>query len=109
MLIIVEIRYISIKISYLYNHENQIITSPEGENTLAGERPLDTVHDTSVGSIQASLLDHLGLVLYQQFDSLDGSGSGLGDGSGDTRQHEVLGESKLLILTHFEGVLSKCH
>ena len=87
----------------------QIITSPEGENTLAGERPLDTVHDTGVRSIQASLLDHLGLVLYQQFDSLDGSGSGLGDGSGDTRQHEVLGESKLLILTHFEGVLSKCH
>jgi len=77
------------------------VTSPEGENTLALCGPGDTVHNTTVRLVQATLLDHLILILNQQFDSLNGSGSGFGNGGGNTRQHKVLGKSKLLILTHF--------
>jgi len=80
------------------------VTSPEGEDTLGLQGPANAVSNTGVGLVQATLLDHLILVLDQQFDSLDGSSGGLGDGGSHTRQHKVFGKSKLLILTHFDGV-----
>merc|ERR1719225_2236611 len=79
------------------------VSSPEGSNTLSGHHPLGAVKNTGVGLVQTTLLDHLILVLDEQLDSLDGGGHGLGDTSGNTGQHEVLEEPKLLV-THLESL-----
>merc|ERR1719225_1848828 len=81
------------------------VSSPEGDNTLGGQHPLGAVKNTSVGLVQTTLLDHLVLVLDEQLDSLDGGSHSLGDTSGNTGQHEVLEEPKLLI-THLAFLIS---
>merc|ERR1719494_452961 len=81
------------------------VSSPEGDNTLGGHHPLGAVKNTGVGLVQTTLLDHLVLVLDEQLDSLDGGGHSLGDTSGNTGQHEVLEEPKLLV-THLAFLIS---
>merc|ERR1719145_585158 len=81
------------------------VTSPEGDNTLGGQHPLGAVKDSGVGLVQTTLLDHLVLVLDEQLDSLDGGSHSLGDTSGNTGQHEVLEEPKLLV-THLAFLIS---
>ena len=75
------------------------LTSPEWVDSLSLEDSGAAVHHTVVGPVQPALLDHLVLVLDQQLDSLDGGSDSLGDTSGNTGQHEVLEEPKLLV-TH---------
>merc|ERR1719225_1196456 len=81
------------------------VSSPEGSNTLGGHHPLGAVKNTGVGLVKTTLLDHLILVLDEQLDSLDGGGHSLGDTSGNTGQHEVLKEPKLLV-THLVFLIS---
>merc|ERR1719225_1023965 len=81
------------------------VSSPEGGDTLSGHHPLGAVKNTGVGLVQTTLLDHLILVLDEQLDSLDGGSHGLGDTSGNTGQHEVLKEPKLLV-THLVFLIS---
>merc|ERR1719154_334045 len=69
------------------------VSSPEGVDSLGFEDPGGAVDDSSVGLVQAPLLDHLVLVLDQQLDSLNGSSGSLGDSSSNSSQHEVLSES----------------
>merc|ERR1719145_175897 len=82
------------------------VSSPEGDNTLGGQHPLGAVKDSGVGLVQTTLLDHLVLVLDEQLDSLDGGGHSLGDTSGNTGQHEVLKEPKLLV-THLAFLICR--
>ena len=77
------------------------MTSPEGVDSLSLEHSGGAVNDTSVRLVKTSLLDHLILVLDQELDSLNWSGSSLGDSSSNTSKHEVLSKSKLLLVTHF--------
>ena len=73
-----------------------ILTSPEGVDALSLEDPSGTVHDTSVGLVKTTLLDHLILVLDKELHSLDRGSDSLGDTCGHTSEHEILNESKLL-------------
>merc|ERR1719284_1903648 len=77
------------------------VSSPEGVDSLSLEHSGGAVNDTSVRLVKTSLLDHLILVLDQELDSLNWSGSSLGDSSSNTSKHEVLNKSKLLLVTHF--------
>merc|ERR1719308_746235 len=79
------------------------VSSPEGIDTLSLEDPGGTVNDTSVWLVKTTLLDHLILVLDEELDSLDGSSSSLGDSSSNTSEHEILNESQLLLVTHYEA------
>jgi len=72
------------------------VSSPEGTDTFGSHGALGAVDDASVSAIEGALLDHLILVLDEELDSLDGSGGGLGDTGGDTREHELFEEVKLL-------------
>lgn len=72
------------------------------ERTFGLEGPEGAVDDALVGSVERALLDHLGLVLHEQFDALDGSGRRLGDDGGGATEREVLDESEL-------GSLLRCH
>ena len=81
-------------------HLHLQLTSPEGVDTLCLKHPLSAVNDTGVGLVQTTLLDHLVLILDKELHSLDGGGSSLGDSSSDTSEHEVLSESKLLLIGH---------
>lgn len=93
------------------------VSSPEGDETLIGVGPGEAVRDTLVRGGKTTLLDpagrkrisswngqqvdmleksrrwsadvHLVLVLDQELDTLDRSGSGLGDSGRDTSHHEV--------------------
>merc|ERR1719354_642281 len=58
------------------------------------------VHDTGVGLVQTTLLDHLILILDKELHSLDGGSNGLRDTSSNTSEHEVLNKSELLGITH---------
>jgi len=79
------------------------ITSPEGNDTLGFQGPLNTINNAVVWSIQSALFDHFSLILDQEFYSLDGSGGRFGNGGGNSGQHEVLKKSKLLLIgSHFE-------
>merc|ERR550517_1082504 len=80
------------------------VSSPEGDNTLGGQHPLGAVKDSGVRLVQTTLLDHFILVQDEQLDSLDGGGHGLGDTGGNTGQHEVLKEPKLLGITHLKSL-----
>ena len=77
------------------------LTSPEGVDTLGLEDPGGAVHDTGVGLVKTTLLDHLILILDKELHSLDGGSDGLGDTSSNTSEHEVLNKSELLGITHF--------
>ena len=72
------------------------LTSPEREDTLGLHGSHGTVHNTRVGPVNGSLLEHLALVLDQKLDSLDRSGSCLGNSRGNAGQHKVLRKSQLL-------------
>ena len=93
-----------------------ILTSPEGVDSLSGENTLGTVQDTRVGLVQTTLLDHLilntnirelkpgqatrqptDLILDQELHSLDGGGSGLGDSRSNAGEQKVLSESQFLV------------
>jgi hypothetical protein len=78
-------------------------TSPEGIDTLGLEDAEGAVDDTLVGLVQAALLDHLVLVLDEELHPLDGSSGRLGHAGRHAGQHEVLDETKLLLVTaHLE-------
>merc|ERR1719433_1033260 len=73
------------------------VSSPERIDSLSGQNPLGAVQYTIVWLVETTLLDHLILVLDEQLDSLNGSGSSLGDTSSHAREHEVLKEPKFLV------------
>ena len=58
------------------------LTSPQWVDTLSCQHSLGAVNDTLVWLVKSSLLDHLILVLDEQFHSFNGGGSSLGDTSG---------------------------
>jgi hypothetical protein len=66
------------------------VTSPHGVETLILDGTGKAVANTLVGVGKTTLLDHLILVLDEKLDTLDGSGSSLGDSGGDTSSEEVL-------------------
>lgn len=72
------------------------VSSPEGSDTFRSHGSSGAVNDTGVSSVKDALLDHLILVLDEELDSLDGGGGGLGDTSGNAREHELFEEVKLL-------------
>merc|ERR1719402_250646 len=79
------------------------ISSPEAEKSFRLHSPLGAVKNAIVWPVQDALFEHLGLVLDQQFYSLDGGSSCLGDTGSNTRQHEVLEESQLFFAaTHLD-------
>jgi len=73
------------------------ISSPEGVDSLCLEDPGGAVDDTSVGLVQAALLDHLVLVLHQQLNPLDRGSGGLGDAGSHSGEHEALEKSQFLV------------
>jgi len=80
------------------------ITAPEGNETFVGHGALGAVDDAGVGAVKDALLEHLTLILDEELDTLDGSGSGLGHTGGDTGEHEVLEEAQsrlTLLIGHF--------
>ena len=77
------------------------MTSPEWVDTLSSQDSLGAVEDALVRLVESALLDHLILVLDKKLYSLNGSGSGLGDTSCNTSEHEVLDESELLFVAHY--------
>jgi hypothetical protein len=76
------------------------VTSPERDDALGSEGSLAAVDDAAVWLVESALLDHLILVLDEELDSLNWRGDGLGDTGGDTREHKVLKETKLLLARH---------
>ena len=97
-----------------------ILTSPEGVDSLSGQNTLGAIQHARVGLVQTALLDHLilntnisqlkppntacqpsYLILDQKLDSLNGGGGGLGDSSSHAGEHEVLGKSQFLV-SHVE-------
>jgi len=79
------------------------VTSPHGVNTLILDGTGEAVANTLVGVGETTLLDHLILVLDEKLNTLDGSGSSLGDSGGDTTSEEVHNELVvgLVIGRHF--------
>lgn len=65
------------------------VTSPEGNNTLGGSGTLEAVANTGVLAVKTAGLKHLILVLDKELNTLNGGGSSLGDGSGNTTHQEV--------------------
>lgn len=83
------------------------VTTPQGHDTLVGRCPLEAVANAGVFTVETTGLQHLillnelvrapllahpyttYLVLDQKLDTLNGSGSGLRDGGGDTTHQEV--------------------
>ncbi|KAH3658860.1 hypothetical protein OGATHE_006586 [Ogataea polymorpha] len=76
------------------------VTLPERNKSLVSQGSLETFTNTGVSSGKSTLLDHFVLVLDQELNSLDWSGTGLGDGGGDTTHHEVDEERGLV--RHFQ-------
>jgi len=70
------------------------VATPQGHDTLIGSGALEAVTDASVAVRETAGLDHLILVLDQELDTLDGSGSSLRDGGGDTTHQEVRHEGR---------------
>merc|ERR1719328_52717 len=83
------------------------ISSPEWVDSLSLQDPGGTINDASVWLVKTSLLDHLILVLDQELDSLNGSGSSLGDSSSNSGEHEVLSKSQFLLARHLVELISK--
>ena len=71
--------------------------------TFSLEGPGGTVDDTFVRFVKTTLFDHLILVLYKQFHTLDWGSGGFGDDGCSSAKSEVLSKSQLL-LTHFFSV-----
>ena len=65
------------------------VTSPEGDDTLGGSGTLETVANAGVLAVKTAGLKHLILVLDKELNTLNGGGSSLGDGSGNTTHQEV--------------------
>lgn len=63
------------------------VTSPERNDTLGGGGTAEAVHDTGVLAVKTASLEHFILVLDEQLNTLNGGGSGLGDGSGNTTHY----------------------
>jgi len=79
------------------------VTSPEGDDSLGLHDPGGTVDDALVGLVEATLLDHLVLVLDEQLHTLDGSGGCLGDTGSHAGQHKALEKSQFFI-RHYDWV-----
>lgn len=69
------------------------VTTPEGDDALIGGGTLEAVANTGVLVGETASLKHLILVLDEELDTLDGSGSGLRDGGGNTTHQEVDNEA----------------
>jgi hypothetical protein len=69
------------------------VTSPEGDDTLGSGGTLEAVTNTGVLAVKTTSLKHLILVLDEELNTLNGGGSSLGDGSGDTTHQEVNDET----------------
>jgi hypothetical protein len=87
------------------------VTTPEGEDTLVLGGTAEALNDTVVLAVETAGLKHLILVLDEELDTLDGGGSGLRDGGGDTTHQEVDHEAghppnRLITLvgSHFDDV-----
>jgi len=65
------------------------VSSPESHDTLVGHGALEAVTNTGVLVGETASLEHLILVLDEELDTLDRSGSSLRDGGGDTTHQEV--------------------
>ena len=72
------------------------VTSPEGNGSLLSDDSAEAVTDTGVsvfdGDVLVSILD-----MQQELDSLDWSDEGLGNGGGNTCDHETFEETCLLL------------
>jgi hypothetical protein len=64
------------------------------------------VLDHFLGTFSGGFLGHSVLNLEEELDTLDGGDDGLGDGGGDTTDHEVGSEVRLL-LGHFVDLRSE--
>lgn len=60
------------------------VTTPQRHGALVGHGALEAFANAIVTAIETARLDHLILVLDEKLDTLDGGGSGLRDGGGDT-------------------------
>lgn len=65
------------------------VATPQREDTLIGGSAAEAVDNAVVLAVETTGLDHLILVLNEELDTLNGGGSSLGDGSGDTTHEEV--------------------
>jgi hypothetical protein len=69
------------------------VTTPEGADTLLGGDTLQAVHDTVVALDLSA--DDIGVGVHgleEELDTLDGGHGGLGDGTGDATDDEILEE-----------------
>jgi len=87
------------------------VSTPEGHGTLVSHGALEAVTNAGVAAVETTGLDHLILVLDKELDTLNGSGSGLGDGGGDTTHEEVHYEggdthNGLLLVRHLDCAFS---
>jgi len=73
------------------------VTAPQGVDALGLDGSHGAVDDAVIGLVEATLTDHLILILDEQLDALDRSGGRLGDDGGHARKREILGESQLLV------------
>jgi len=84
------------------------VTTPEGEDTLVLCGTAEALNDTTVLPVETAGLEHLILVLDEELDTLDGGGSGLRDGGGNTTHQEVHHEAghseRRFILRHVDDV-----
>ena len=71
------------------------LTSPERKNALIFHCSCRTIYNTLVRLRKRTLFKHFSLILNKELDSLNWSRSGLRYGGCNTREHEVLSESKL--------------
>jgi len=65
------------------------VSTPQSHDALIGGGTLEAVGNASIPAVKTTSLDHLILVLDKELDTLDRSGSGLRDGSGNTTHQEV--------------------
>lgn len=66
------------------------VTTPQRTETFRLDGSGEAITNAAVRVRKTARLDHLILVLHEQFDTLDGRSSRLGDSSGDTAHHKVL-------------------
>ena len=66
------------------------VASPEWQDTFASECLHGTIDDTVVGLGDDALLQHLSLILHEQFDTFDRCSSCFGNNGGNTTEREIL-------------------
>jgi len=81
------------------------VATPQRGHTLVGGGTTEAVHDTIVLALKTARLQHLILVLDEKLDTLDRSGGGFRDGSGNTTHQEVDHEAGH---AHARGIVVSC-